>query len=175
MGFSSAATVRVSGLNTGAPHTTPSTLGSETSSNETTVPAGRFCGPFTTVPSAVTTSVPVTGAPASSYEYATVNSVPSGTRSAASPVTAFWSEKPPTRTTTGAAVLVTVTWASTPSLIVTDSGLNVGAPHTTPATSGRSISVKVTTVPTGRSCGPSTNVPSASTVRVPRCVWPSSS
>ena len=45
---------------------TPGTVGRTVSANVTTVPTARFCGPSTTVPSAVTTSVPVAGTPSSS-------------------------------------------------------------------------------------------------------------
>ncbi|MNW59556.1 hypothetical protein D3C74_374770 [compost metagenome] len=104
-----------------------------------------------------------------------MNSVPAGTRPVAAPSTTFRSENPPTGTTTASAVLVTVTWASTSSAMVTVAGLNAGAPQTTPSMVGRLISPNVTSVPTGRFCGPFTTVPSARTVAVPEVGTPSSS
>src|SRR5690606_18313474 len=64
--FSPSPTVTDCGLNSAAPHATPGTVGRTVSANVTTVPTARFCGPSTTVPSAVTTSVPVVGTPSSS-------------------------------------------------------------------------------------------------------------
>ncbi|MNW58554.1 hypothetical protein D3C74_364280 [compost metagenome] len=92
-----------------------------------------------------------------------MNSVSAGTRPDAAPSTTFWNEKPPTARS---AAFVTVTAVLMPSPIVTEAGLNAGAPHTTPSIDGRSISSNVTTVPTGRFCGPFTTVPSARTVNV---------
>src|SRR5690606_39682283 len=89
----------------------------------------------------------------------TVNSASSGPRPDASPSTDFATEKPPAGASV--AVFVRVTRAFSPSPTVTLDGENDGAPHTTPSTSGSCTSVNVTTVPTGRFCGPSTGVPSA--------------
>src|SRR5690606_16281118 len=164
--FSPSATVTLSGLKTGAPHTTPGTSGRFVSVKVTTVPTGRFCGPSTTVPSARTVSVPVTGVPSRSYAYSTVNAVSAGTSDAPSPVSAFATENPPA----GAVVASLVTTTSAVSLVdvrVIEAGSNVGVPHTTPSTSGSVVSANVTTVPGGRRTRASTAPPPAATTPSP--------
>lgn len=166
--------VTVAGENTGSPHATPGTVGSGCrSTKRTTVPAGRSCGPASTVPSARTVSVPCVSpaysAPSgSSAVQSTTNSVPPGTAPAAPPATVFWTANPPTSCTASAA-FVSVTSTAAPSVTVTDGpGSNDGTPHTTPSIAGSGCcSASVTTVPTGRSAGPLASVPSARTVSVP--------
>ncbi|CPU66075.1 Uncharacterised protein [Mycobacteroides abscessus] len=75
-------------------------------------------------------------------------------------------------------VTVTTTGAPAPTVTsVTRSSptVSTGVPQSTPRTVGRSVSVRRTTVPTGRSCGPSTTWPSARTVSVPVTGSPSRS
>ncbi len=66
------------------------------------------------------------------------------------------------------AVFVTTTSAveppaTTSRLVPCPSTVIVGVPHATPGIPGSEISSNVTTVPTGRSWGPRTSVPSAGT------------
>ena len=55
-------------------------------------------------------------------------------------------------------------------MIVTELGENSTPVQTFPAGAGAAGSEKVTTVPSGRSCGPATSAPSAVTVTVPAAV-----
>ena len=56
------------GVMVGVPQSTPSISGGVISPNVTTVPSGMSCGPFTMAPSAVSSSVPSTGVPSTTYE-----------------------------------------------------------------------------------------------------------
>src|SRR5690606_36332567 len=96
--------------------------------------------------------------------YSPVHCASPGTRPDATPTTDLATEKPPTGCT---AALVTVTSVFVASPTVTLDGSSTGVPQEMPGTSGKTVSSNVTTVPTGRSCGPSTTVPSARTVTVP--------
>ena len=90
----------------------------------------------------------------------------SGRSAATAPVSDFASENPPSASVY---VFVSVTSVSCPSaVIVSDEGENDGV-HV-PGTVGRPTSSKLTTVPYGRVCGPSTDTPSALTVSIPAWV-----
>src|SRR5699024_11758857 len=76
----------------------PSRAGTSTSSNDTTVPTGRSCGPATTDPSTGSANSSSMASPSTSHDATTVKTVSPGKSPASTPSRTFTRSNPPTST-----------------------------------------------------------------------------